>query len=203
MSLPNQISPLNSNNVSLDTAQDAYPPDSHGGSTQPAISPLQRAAVSDGAYSLHDRNSTEEQSEGHNEKEKRIVTWRSLPHKGQLAVLTLARLSEPLVQTSLQSYMFYQLKSFDTTLPDAVIARQAGLMQGSFTGAQFMTAMMWGKIADSDRGGRKTVLMIGLLGTRKIEPHITLYRKLTRSQFCHVLASVSRHHSHRQLYVEL
>jgi hypothetical protein len=30
------------------------------------------------------------------------VTWRSLPHRRQLVILTLARLSEPLVQTSLQ-----------------------------------------------------------------------------------------------------
>lgn len=36
-----------------------------------------------------------------NEKEEK-VTWMSLPHKKQLIVLTLARLSEPLVQTSLQ-----------------------------------------------------------------------------------------------------
>lgn len=171
MSLPNHISPLNSNNVSLDEVHDVYDPDQYSESTRPTISPpLQSAVVSDGTYSSYnDRPSTQGQTDVHNEKgEKNIVTWRSLPHKGQLAVLTLARLSEPLVQTSLQSYMFYQLKSFDTTLPDSVIAKQAGLMQGSFTGAQFMTAMMWGKIADSDRGGRKTVLMIGLLGTRMI-----------------------------------
>ncbi|KAL3422666.1 MFS multidrug transporter [Phlyctema vagabunda] len=61
--------------------------------------------------------------------------------------------------------MFYQLKSFDESLPDSVIATQAGLMASSFTGAQFLTAMMWGRISDSDRGGRKMVLMIGLLGT--------------------------------------
>jgi hypothetical protein len=30
------------------------------------------------------------------------VTWMSLPNKRQLAILTIARLSEPLVQTSLQ-----------------------------------------------------------------------------------------------------
>ena len=29
------------------------------------------------------------------------VTWASLPHRSQLIILTLARLSEPLVQTSL------------------------------------------------------------------------------------------------------
>jgi hypothetical protein len=170
MSLPNHISSLNSNNVSLDEVHDGYHPDPYGESTRPTIShPLQSTVVSDGSYSpYNDRLSPPGQTDVHNEKEKNIITWRSLPHKGQLAVLTLARLSEPLVQTSLQSYMFYQLKSFDTSLPDSVIARQAGLMQGSFTGAQFMTAMMWGKFADSDRGGRKTVLLIGLLGTRMI-----------------------------------
>jgi hypothetical protein len=37
-----------------------------------------------------------------NEKKEEPVTWRSLPHRSQLIVLTLARLSEPLVGTSLQ-----------------------------------------------------------------------------------------------------
>lgn len=99
-----------------------------------------------------------------NEKEEK-VTWASLPHRRQLIILTLARLSEPLVQTSLQAYMFYQLKSFDESLPDSTIAAQAGLMASSFTGAQFLTAMMWGRVSDSDRGGRKLVLLIGLFGT--------------------------------------
>lgn len=35
-------------------------------------------------------------------KKEEKVTWRSLPHRRQLIILTLARLSEPLVQTSLQ-----------------------------------------------------------------------------------------------------
>jgi len=61
--------------------------------------------------------------------------------------------------------MFYQLKSFDESLPASTIAAQAGLMASSFTGAQFLTAMMWGRISDSDKGGRKLVLLIGLLGT--------------------------------------
>lgn len=42
---------------------------------------------------------------GTNNKKKNEgpVGWRDLPRKGQLAVLTIARLSEPLVQTSLQA----------------------------------------------------------------------------------------------------
>ncbi|KZL83315.1 major facilitator superfamily transporter [Colletotrichum incanum] len=93
------------------------------------------------------------------------VAWRDLPKKQQLMVITLTRLSEPLVQTSLQSYMFYQLKWFDPSLPDSVISSQAGVLHASFTAAQFITAMIWGRLADSKRFGRKTVLMIGLLGT--------------------------------------
>ncbi|CZT06451.1 related to E.coli tetracycline resistance protein TCR1 [Rhynchosporium graminicola] len=96
-------------------------------------------------------------------KKEEIVTWSSLPRKSQLAILTLARLSEPLVQTSLRSYLFYQLRSFDQSLPASTIASQAGIMQGSFAAAQLCTAMLWGRF--SDRGGRKRILLIGLSGT--------------------------------------
>lgn len=61
--------------------------------------------------------------------------------------------------------MFYQLKSFDPSLPDSTIATQAGILTASFMAAQFVTAMIWGRIADSRRAGRKTVLLIGLIGT--------------------------------------
>jgi hypothetical protein len=60
---------------------------------------------------------------------RRTASWKDLPRKDQLLVITLARLSEPLVQTSIQSYMFYQLKWFDSTLPDSVISSQAGILQ--------------------------------------------------------------------------
>ena len=99
----------------------------------------------------------------------RQIAWSELPKKGQLAILTLARLSEPLTQQGLQSYMFYQLKSF--TLPngeapsDSTVARQAGVLAAAFTGAQFLTAIMWGRLADSETFGRKMVILIGLLGT--------------------------------------
>ena len=93
------------------------------------------------------------------------VTWSSLPNKGQLTILTFARLSEPLTQTSLQSYIFYQLKSFDPSLPDSMISWQAGILQGSFTAAQFVTAVFWGRLADMEQVGRKNVLLIGLMGS--------------------------------------
>jgi hypothetical protein len=93
------------------------------------------------------------------------VLWRSLPRKDQLFILTLARLSEPLTQTSLGSYLFYQLQSFDPSLPESTIAYQAGIIQAAFPFAQFLTAMLWGRFADSPHGGRKLAINIGLLGT--------------------------------------
>jgi hypothetical protein len=108
---------------------------------------------------------TLEDEEARLRKKKQIATWSSLPRKGQLALLTISRLSEPLTQTSLQSYMFYQLKNFDPSLPDSTISAQAGMMQAAFTVTQFVTAIAWGRAADSERIGRKTVLMIGLMGT--------------------------------------
>ncbi|KAK2761314.1 hypothetical protein FQN54_001836 [Arachnomyces sp. PD_36] len=98
-------------------------------------------------------------------EDEESVTWGSLPKKGQLAILTVARLAEPLTQTSLQAYMFYQLKSFDPALPDSTIASRVGILQATFTGAQFLTAVMWGRIADSESVGRKKVLIVGLFGT--------------------------------------
>jgi hypothetical protein len=97
-------------------------------------------------------------------KEKPIA-WRSLPRKDQLFVLTLARLSEPLTQSSLGSYLFYQLQSFDPSLPDSTIAYQAGVVNAAFPFAQFLTAMLWGRFADAEWGGRKRAISLGLLGT--------------------------------------
>jgi hypothetical protein len=57
------------------------------------------------------------------------VSWGDLPRKDQLLIIALTRLSEPLVQTSIQSYMFYQLRWFDPSLPDSVISSQAGILQ--------------------------------------------------------------------------
>ncbi|KAG4411522.1 hypothetical protein IFR04_015345 [Cadophora malorum] len=93
------------------------------------------------------------------------VTWLSLPRKDQLAILFLCRLVDFLQVASLQAYVFYQLKSFDTSLSDAAVSTQAGILQGCFTGAQVLTAILWGKAADAKWCGRKMVLLVGLGGT--------------------------------------
>ncbi|KAH8170603.1 major facilitator superfamily protein [Sarocladium implicatum] len=110
-------------------------------------------------------NLDEEEGAASQAAKSKPIAWRDLPRRDQLLILTLARLSEPLTQTSLQSYLFYQLKWFDESLPDATISVQAGTLTASFTAAQFLTAMLWGRVADSPRAGRKTVILIGLSGT--------------------------------------
>lgn len=93
------------------------------------------------------------------------VSWAELPHKFQLVLLILARLSEPLTMSSIRSYMYYQLKWFDPQLSDAALSSRAGYITSAFMFAQFLTAFWWGRAADSEYLGRKRVLLIGLMGT--------------------------------------
>ena len=157
-------SSIASDDASVDTA--IYDGDSGRRTIRPAslvIPTHRRFASADEDDSDHDHD--EALASNEEIQEEKPVTWSSLPKKGQLAILTFARLSEPLTQTSLQAYLFYQLKSFDPSLPDSTISAQAGIMQGSFTAAQFLTAVWWGRLADAEWMGRKKVLLIGLLGT--------------------------------------
>lgn len=93
------------------------------------------------------------------------VTWASIPRKGQLAVIVLARLAEPLSERSLTSYLFYQLQWFNPDLEASEIAKQAGYLTAVFAAAQCLTSMWWGHAADNPRLGRKRVLIIGLTGS--------------------------------------
>lgn len=156
--------------ASDDNSIDAANYDGDSGQRTPRLASLvipshRRFASADEDDSDHDHDHDDALTSNEETQEEKPVTWSSLPKKGQLAILTFARLSEPLTQTSLQAYLFYQLKSFDPSLPDSTISAQAGIMQGSFTAAQFLTAVWWGRLADAEWMGRKRVLLIGLLGT--------------------------------------
>jgi MFS family permease len=91
------------------------------------------------------------------------VTWGSLPHKGQLAVIASIRFADFFQQASLQAYQYYQLKNFSPELGDAEVSYQSGILQGVFTAAQIFTGVMWGRVADMPWSGRKTVILIGLI----------------------------------------
>ncbi|EER22945.1 Major Facilitator Superfamily protein [Coccidioides posadasii C735 delta SOWgp] len=126
---------------------------------EPPFSPSRRRRRY--SYNEEDETTALDGAEGPSAKP---VSWRSLPKKGQLAIITVARLAEPLAQTSLQAYMFHQVKSFDPSLPDSTVSTQAGILQGCFTAAQFATGVIWGRLADTEFFGRKRVLLIGLFG---------------------------------------
>lgn len=146
----------NGNRKSLETTRPALP--------VPSISKVARRVSfleEDEEQPLSTATATDAASQSKNEP----VTWMSLPKKGQLAVLTIARLSEPLSERSLAAYMFFQLKWFNPSLPDSTIASQGGLLTAAFAAAQFLTAIWWGRAADTPWIGRKRVLLVGLTGT--------------------------------------
>ncbi|KAF4554450.1 MFS-type transporter-like protein 56 [Elsinoe fawcettii] len=94
-----------------------------------------------------------------------VPTWTNMPCKPQLAILAASRFVDFFQMASLQTYMVHQLKSFDPELPDSAISHQAGVLLGSFTAAQIITSIIWGRLADKPAIGRKLVLNIGLIGT--------------------------------------
>ncbi|KAI9150091.1 Major facilitator superfamily multidrug transporter mfsB [Paramyrothecium foliicola] len=93
------------------------------------------------------------------------VAWGSLPNKSQLAVVIIARFSEPVVRLSIWTYIFYQLRWLDPSKPPETIVRDAAMLQTVFTLAQGSTAVLWGHLADSPKVGRKKVLLISLGGS--------------------------------------
>lgn len=120
-------------------------------------------------------------------KDDKPIKWKELPHKDQLAILTLARLAEPLAQTSLTAYMFFMLKSFDPTLSDSSVSGQAGLLAGAFTAAQCLTAVIWGRVADTEWAGRKNVLVISTIGTMISTIGFGFSRSFAQAMFFRVL----------------
>ncbi|KAF3015286.1 hypothetical protein E8E14_007092 [Neopestalotiopsis sp. 37M] len=113
----------------------------------------------------------------------KVVSWMSLPRKGQLAVLVFARLAEPLSERSLTSYLFYQLRWFSPHLGPSEIAKQAGYLTAVFAAAQCLTSMWWGRAADNPRLGRKGVLIIGLTGSALSALGMGFSRSLTAAFF--------------------
>jgi hypothetical protein len=91
------------------------------------------------------------------------VTWMSLPHKPQLFILALCRLSESLSNTCLLPYLYYLMRSLQSpsSSTSSSISRQGGLLVALFALAQFATSMPWAYVAN--RYGRKTSIMVGLV----------------------------------------
>lgn len=100
-----------------------------GGDLTTRPGPLPSSSSSSSNGTIPGTRAPAELENAYSQADAKTVSWRDLPRKDQLIVITLARLSEPLVQTSLQSYMFYQLKWFDPSLPDSIISSQAGILQ--------------------------------------------------------------------------
>ena len=75
--------------------------------------------------------------------------------------------------------MFFQLKSFDPSASGSTISTQAGIIVGAKTAAMCCTGMLWGRAADSEWGGRKLVLLIGLLSSGTVQMNVYIEQNST------------------------
>ncbi|KAI0483776.1 major facilitator superfamily domain-containing protein [Xylaria cf. heliscus] len=119
------------------------------------------------------RNNTEWEVPRHLEatskKSTADVRWRDLPNKGQLFILALCRLSEPLSNICLLPYIFYLVRSVlpatddDTSTDDSAIrvSEYSGLLVAAFPLVQCVISLPWGRL--SDKHGRRFSIIGGLL----------------------------------------
>ncbi|OHW94715.1 major facilitator superfamily transporter [Colletotrichum incanum] len=89
------------------------------------------------------------------------VGWKSMPRKDQLAILFLLRFAEPAVRYSSSTYLYYQLESLNPSLSSGQIVRQSAAIQSAYIVGQCFSSILLSKLADSPRGGRKMVLLLG------------------------------------------
>lgn len=89
-------------------------------------------------------------------------SYFTLPRKGQILLLVLCRLIEPLMYTSITPYLYYMIKSFGYTDPSTVSAIGTVVLS-IFALGQALTGVFWGSL--SDIYGRKPVLICGMFGT--------------------------------------
>ncbi|KAI0811834.1 major facilitator superfamily domain-containing protein [Xylaria sp. FL0064] len=111
------------------------------------------------------------------EKRTTDIRWRDLPNKGQIFILALCRLSEPLSNVCLLPYIFYLVRSVlpspendnsDTSnTPNssnentaARISEYSGVLVAAFPLAQCSISLPWGRL--SDKHGRRFSIIGGL-----------------------------------------
>ncbi|KAJ4373085.1 hypothetical protein N0V83_003376 [Neocucurbitaria cava] len=106
----------------------------------------------------------EEKGVSLNAQEEEKATWTNLPHKKQLLLLSLCRLSTPLSNACLLPYLYFLVKSIladpEHHTATQQISRLTGLLVAAYPVGQMMTSMLWGRL--SDIYGRKPAILLGL-----------------------------------------
>ncbi|MCJ1384735.1 hypothetical protein MMC17_007853 [Xylographa soralifera] len=126
------------------------------------------------------------------EQKRRLqpVTWLSLPHRSQLFILAMCRLSEPLSNTCLLPYLYYLMRSLQSSSSTSgEISGLAGLVVALFAFSQFATSMPWAHLADS--WGRKWVIVIGLVGSIVSNLGFGFARSIPALMFWRLVAGVA------------
>lgn len=99
---------------------------------------------------------------GKRAEKRESASYFNMPHKGQIFLILLCRLTEPVIFSSISPYLYYMIKDFGYDEPSK-ISELSTIVMTSFAFGQTLTAVYWGRF--SDKYGRKPALMIGSFGT--------------------------------------
>jgi hypothetical protein len=99
---------------------------------------------------------------GRRAEKRETPSYFNMPHKGQIFLILLCRLTEPVIFSSISPYLYYMIKDFGYREPSK-ISELSTIVMTSFAFGQTLTAVYWGRF--SDQYGRKPALMIGSFGT--------------------------------------
>ncbi|ODQ68260.1 MFS general substrate transporter, partial [Nadsonia fulvescens var. elongata DSM 6958] len=90
-----------------------------------------------------------------------VPSISSIPHIGQIAILMVVRLVEPIIHHSIGPYLYFMIRDFGYSSP-STISSLATLGITMFPLGETMTGIFWGRF--SDKYGRKPSILLGLSG---------------------------------------
>lgn len=124
------------------------------------------------------------------------ASWATLPQEQQLALLVLAHFVETFAAGSLQSYVVFQLQSFqlaDGSFPGtATVALQLSVLRAIEAASELVASMLWGVLADHPRVGRKCLVVLGLLMSGMASICMGFTRSFAGAVACYLLVGFAR-----------
>eukprot|EP01028_Stygiella_incarcerata_P000044 TRINITY_DN10096_c0_g1_i1.p1 TRINITY_DN10096_c0_g1~~TRINITY_DN10096_c0_g1_i1.p1 ORF type:complete len:668 (+),score=188.60 TRINITY_DN10096_c0_g1_i1:334-2337(+) len=104
---------------------------------------------------------SESQESSSDEQEEEIIPPVS---RVVLSVISIVLFTESFNLTCILPFVAFMVRDFMPDLSDSELGYYVGILVGCYSLGQFFSGPSWGGLADSKKGGTRTVILIGLVG---------------------------------------